>query len=63
MLEIFAGIMCLTFVALHRGWEIMNLVDCHTRFDLYRQADRREVERMIQDEDPDLVTISFPCAP
>ena len=61
VLEIFAGIMCLTMVAVSFGWVALDPVDLRRGDDLYISATQRGVLDYIDQEKPDLVTLSFPC--
>ena len=63
VLEIFAGSMTLSKIAAANGDRVLQPVDLHTGFDLSKPKDRRTIIKLINKENPDITTISYPCTP
>ena len=55
------SITCLTMVAVSCGWTALDPVDAKRGDDLYLPRTQRDVLNYIDREEPDLVTLSFPC--
>ena len=64
LLEIFAGIMMLSRIAMTRGWCVLQPEDLENGgSNLLTQEGRKQVEQVIEKFDPDLVSLAPPCSP
>ena len=64
LLEIFAGIMMLSRVAMSRGWEVIQPEDYENGgADLLTPQGRNHVDDVLDRFDPDLVSMAPPCSP
>ena len=64
MLELFCGVMALTYMSAQAGWQVSQPTDAMLGgLDLTRRTARDEINREIERDDLFLLVMAFPCGP